>query len=119
MGMGRRCVRCKSVILLVPAREGASGKERLGGPFAEVDGKRYAVAIVAGEDQYIFAARMAAKDGTHFFREKNRAAPAVGNAHTLQGRVQMTDAGFEPPEAGGGFAFANVEAVQIGRSVPV
>jgi len=34
----------------VPARKGAAVEEGLGGPLAEVDGERDAVAIIASED---------------------------------------------------------------------
>src|SRR6266850_3514870 len=96
-----------------PTGERATGEEGLGGPFAEVDGEGDAVAVVAGEDHHVFAARMAAEDGEHFFGEENRAAPAVDDAHVCKGRMQMADAGFEPAEAFGGFAFANIIASQI------
>ena len=86
-------------------------EEGLGGPLAEVDGESDAVAVVAGEDQHLFAARMAAKDGAHFIGEENRTAPAVGDAHVGKGGVQVADAIFEPAETGGGFAFANIVSV--------
>src|SRR6266403_5402046 len=106
---------------LAPAREGAAGEEGLGGPLAEVDGESDAVTVVAGEEHHVFAARMPlrgkpAEDGEHFFGEENRAAPAVRDAHGCKGRVQMADAVFEPAEACGGFAFANIIAAQIARA---
>ncbi len=67
--------------LLRPEREGAAGEEGFRGPLAEVDGESDAVAIVAGEDDYVFAARIVAEDGAHSFGEENRAGPAVGDAH--------------------------------------
>src|SRR5258708_11277513 len=51
---------------------------------------------------------MVAEDGEHSFREENRAAPAVRDAHGGKGWVQMADAVFEPAETLGGFASANV-----------
>src|SRR5258708_15081580 len=78
----------------VPGREGAAGEEDFGGPFAEVDGKSDAVAVVAGEDYHLVAARMSAEDGEHFFREENRPAPAVRDADGGKGRVQMANAVF-------------------------
>src|SRR6266851_6019708 len=70
----------------VPAREGAAVEEGLGGPVAEVDGEGDAVAVEAGEDDYLFAAGMPlggkpAENGAHFFGEENGAAPAVGDGH--------------------------------------
>src|SRR6266850_1571966 len=100
-----------------PTWEGAAGEEGLGGPFAEVDGEGDAVAVVAGEDHHVFAARMVSEDGEHFFGEEDRAAPAVGDAHVFKRGVQMADASFEPAETGGGFAFANIIAAQIARAV--
>src|SRR6266850_664376 len=101
----------------VPARERAAGEEGLGGPFAEVDGEGDPVAVVAGEEHYVFVAGMAAEDGEHFFGEENRAAPAVGEAHGGQGRVQMADAVFKPAKTGGGLASANIVTAQIVRAV--
>src|SRR6266852_9250619 len=106
----------------VPGREGAAVEEGLGGPVAEVDGEGYAVAVEAGEDDYLFVAGMAlrgepAKDGAHFFGEENGAAPAVGDAHVGESGVQVADAVFEPAETRGGLAPANVVAAQIVRSV--
>src|SRR6267378_2771119 len=60
---------------------------------------------------------MAAEDGTHFLRQENRTTPAVRDAYRCKSRVQMTDAAFEPAETIGGFASANVVAVQIARGV--
>jgi hypothetical protein len=85
---------------------------------AEVDGEGDAVAVEAGEDDYLFAARMTiggkpAEEGAHFFGEENGAAPAVGDAHVGKGGVQMADAAFEPAETGGGLAPANIVAAQI------
>src|SRR5712664_434445 len=102
--------------------EGTAGEEGLGGPFAEVDGEGDAVTVVASEDHHAFATRMVLRDkpaenGEHFFGEENRAAPALGDAHGCKGRVQMADAVFEPAEACGGFAFANIIAAQIARAV--
>ena len=93
----------------------------MGGPFAEVDGEGDAVTVVASEDHHAFAARMVLRDkpaenGEHFFGEENRAAPALGDAHVFKRRVQMADAVFEPAEARGGFAFANIVAAQIVRA---
>src|SRR5467141_1489147 len=102
---------------LGPGREGAAVEEGFGGPFAEVDGERNAVAVVAGEDHHVFVARMAAEDGAHFFGNENRAAPAVRAAHGGKGWVQMADAAFEPAETADGFAPANIVAVQILRAV--
>src|SRR5258708_1652791 len=98
-------------------REGGAVEEGFGGPFAEVDGERDAVAVVAGEDHDVFVARMAAEDGAHFFGNKNRAAPAVRDAHGGKGGVQMADAAFEPAETADSFAPANIVAVQIVRAV--
>src|SRR5216684_3579697 len=92
----------------MPAREEAAGEEGFGGPFAEVDGESDAVAVVAGEDHHLLAARVVAEDGQHFFGEENRAAPAVRDAHGGKGRVQMADAAFEPAETLCGFAPANI-----------
>ena len=108
--------------LTLPGREGAAVEEGLGGPLAEVDGEGDAVAVVAGEDDYLFAAGMPlggmpAEDGVHFFGEENGAAPVVGDAHVGKGGVQMADAIFEPAETGGGFTSANIVAVQIVRGV--
>src|SRR5258708_21912730 len=100
-----------------PAGEGPAAEEGLGGPFAEIDGERDAVAVVAGEDHHVFVARMAAEDGTHFFRDENRAAPAVRDAHGGKSRVQMADAAFEPAQTVDGFASANIVAAQIVRAV--
>src|SRR2546427_3482115 len=102
--------------------EGAAGEEGLGGPFAEVDGAASAVTVVASEDHHAFAARMVFRDkpaenGEHFFGEENRAAPALGDAYVFKRRVQMANAAFEPAEACGGFAFANIIAAQIVRAV--
>ena len=58
-----------------------STEEALGGPLAEVDGEGDAVAVVAGEEQHLLAARMETKDRAHFFSEENRAAPAVRDAY--------------------------------------
>src|SRR5260370_33857724 len=71
--------------------------------------------MVTGENHHLFAARMAAEYGAHFFGQKNRAAPAVRDADRCKRRVQVADAGFEPLEAGGGLASANIEAVEIAR----
>src|SRR5260370_18028520 len=60
---------------------------------------------------------MAAEYGAHFFGQKNRAAAAVRDADRCKRRVQVADAGFEPLEAGGGLASANIEAGQIARGV--
>ena len=100
-----------------PAGEGPAAEEGFGGPFAEVDGERDAVAVVAGEDHHVFVARMAAEDGAHFFGNENRAAPAVRDAHGGKGGVQMADAAFEPAKTADGFAPANIVAVQIVRAV--
>src|SRR5258708_8498310 len=101
----------------MPGREWAAVEEGLGGPFAEVDGESDAVAVVAGEDHYVFVARMAAEDGTHFFGDENRAAPAVRDAHGGKCRMQMADAVFEPAQTVDGFAPANIVAAQIVRAV--
>ena len=101
----------------MPARKRAAEKEGLGSPLAEVDGEGDAVAIVAGEDQHLFAARMETKDRAHFFGEENRAAPAVRDAHRGQSGVQMANASFEPVETGGSLAPANIEAAQIVHAV--
>ncbi len=90
----------------MPAREGTAGEDGLGGPFAKVDGEGDAVAVVAGEEHHLFGTRMPlrgkpAEDGEHFFGEENRPAPAVGDAHGGQGRVQVADAAFEPAETCG------------------
>ncbi|SRR6266852_4669579 len=102
----------------MPGREGAAVEEGLGGPLAEVDGEGDAMAVEAGEDDYLFAGGMAlggkpAEHGTHFFGEENGAAPAVGDAHVGEGGVQMADAVLEPAETGGGLAPANIVAAQI------
>src|SRR5882762_10037260 len=60
---------------------------------------------------------MAAEDGTHFLRQENRTTPAVRDAYRCKSRVQMTDAAFEPAETFGGFAHANVVAMQITQGV--
>src|SRR6266702_8983824 len=60
---------------------------------------------------------MAAEDGVHFFRKENGAAPAVRDADRRKRRVQVADAAFEPAEAAGGLASANIVAVQIARTV--
>src|SRR5258708_6523635 len=98
---------------IAPAWKRAAGKEGLGGPLAEVDGEGDAMAVVACEDHHLFAARMAAKDRSHSFGEKNGSAPAIGNTHRGEGRVQVTDAIFKRAETGGGFAVADVIAAQI------
>lgn len=54
---------------LVPSRERSAGEEGFGGPFAEIDGESEAVAVVAGEDHHLFAARMTTEDGVHCFGE--------------------------------------------------
>src|SRR4029077_4766530 len=102
--------------------EGAAVEEGLGSPSAEVDREGYAVAVEAGEDQRLFAARMPlrgkpAEDGTHSFSEEDRTAPAMGDAHIGEGWVQVANAVFEHAEAGGSFAPANIVAAQIVRSV--
>ena len=56
---------------------------------------------------------MPAEDGTHFFSEENRAAPAVGDAHGGERPVHMADAFLEQAEAGGRFTFAYIIAMQI------
>ena len=101
----------------MPAREGTAGEEGFGSPFAEIDRESDAVAVEAGEDHYVLAARMPAEDGAHFLREENRAAPAVRNAHIGKRGVQVADAAFEPAETIGGFAHANVVAMQITQGV--
>ena len=101
----------------VPGREGAAGEEGFGGTLAEVDGESDAVAVEASEDHHVFAARMAAEDGAQFFGVQDGAAPAVRDAHGGKGRVQMADAVFEPAETVGGFASANIVAVQIVRAI--
>src|SRR6266852_8204131 len=106
----------------MPGREGAAVEEGLGSPLAEVDGEGDAVAVEAGEDDYLLAEGMAlggkpAEDGTHFIGEENGAAPAVGDAHVGESGVQVADAVFEPAETRGGLAPANVVAAQIVRSV--
>src|SRR5713226_9081751 len=106
----------------MPGREGAAVEEGLGGPLAEVDGEGDAVAVEAGEDDYLIAAGMRlrgkpAEDGAHSFGEEDRAGPPVGDEYVGEGGVQMADAVFEPAEAGGGFASANVVAAQIVRGV--
>ena len=100
-----------------PARKGAAAEEGFGGPLAEVDGESDAVAVVAGEERYVLAARMEAEDGAHFFGEENGAAPTVGDAHVSEGWVQMADAVFEPAQTRGGLALANIVEVQIARGV--
>src|SRR5713101_2380101 len=77
-----------------PGRQRAAGEEGFGGTLAEVDGESDAVAVEAGEDHHLFAARMAAEDGTQFFGVQDGAAPAVRDAHGGKGRVQMADAVF-------------------------
>ena len=84
--------RYEALLGSAPGREGAAGEEGFGGPFAEVDRERDAVTVVAGEDHYFFAAGMPlggkpAEDGAHSFREEDRAAPAVGDAHISKGGV--------------------------------
>ena len=85
----------------------------MGCPLAEVDGEGDSVAVVAGEDDYIFAARMAAKDGAHSFGEENGASPAVRDAHGVQSRMKIADARFEPAQTRSGFTFADIETAQI------
>src|SRR6266850_863128 len=101
----------------VPVGERAAGEEGLGSPLAEVDGEGDAVAVVAGQDHHLFAARMASEDGEHFFGEEDRAAPAVGDAHVSKGRVQIADAAFEPAETAGSFAPADIVPAQIVRAI--
>jgi len=89
----------REILLSVPGRERAAVEEGLGSPLAEVDGEGDAVAVEAGEDEYLFAGGMflgnkPAEDGAHFFGEENGAAPAVGDAHVGEGGVQMADAVF-------------------------
>src|SRR5258708_38772226 len=98
---------------LGPGREGAAVEEGFGGPFAEVDGERDAVAVVAGEDHDVFVARMAAEDGAHFFGNKNRAAPAGRDAHGGKGGAQMAGAAFETAETANSFGPAKMIVVLI------
>src|SRR2546425_13017845 len=90
---------------------GAAGEEGFGGPLAEVDGESDAVPVVAGENYHLFAARMTQEDGEHFFRQENRTAPAVRDAHGFERGMQMADAAFEPAETICGLAPANIIAV--------
>src|SRR5205807_473387 len=66
------------------------------------------MAVVTGEDDHLFASRMALEDRTHFLRQENRAAPVVRNAHGFECGVQMADAAFEPAEAVRGLAAARM-----------
>src|SRR5260370_39934555 len=99
----------------MPGRKGTAVEEGFGGPFSEVDGESDAVAVVAGENHHLSAARMLAEDGAHFIGQENRAAPAVGDSDRCKRRVQITKSGFERAETVGGFASANIEEVQIAR----
>ena len=103
-------------MMLRPRRQGARAEQRFGGPLAEIDRERDAVAVVSREDHHAFAAGVAAKNGAHGVGEENRSRPAVRDAHRLQRRVQSVNAVFEPPETLCGFSLANIEAVQIRRS---
>ena len=75
------------------------------------------MAVVTGEDDHLFASRMALEDRTHFLRQENRAAPVVRNAHGFECGVQMADAAFEPAEAVRGLAPAHIVVAQIARGV--
>src|SRR5260370_9053833 len=101
----------------MPGRKGTAVEEGFGGPFSEVDGESDAVAVVAGENHHLSAARMLAEDGAHFIGQENRAAPAVGDADRCKRRVQIKNSVFERAETVGGFASANIEEVQIARGV--
>jgi len=89
----------------------------LSGPLAEVNGERNAMAVVTGEDYYLFAARMVAENRAHFFREENRTAPAVRDPHVGKGGMQMPDATLERTETVCGLAPVNIIAVQIVRDI--
>src|SRR5207237_5271128 len=103
-------------VRLSPGRERAAAKQGFGGPLAEIDGERDAMTVVSGEDDHVFALRMAAKNRAHSFGEQNRPGPAVRDARGLQRRMQMMHAALEPAETLLGFSFAHIEAVQIWRS---
>jgi hypothetical protein len=103
---------------LVPGREGTAAKKRFGGPLAEVDRESHAVAVVAGEDHYLFAARVAPEDGAHFLREENRPAPAVRDPHGCKSGMQVANSAFKPAKTLGGFALVNFIAAQVARRVP-
>ena len=102
---------------LGPVRKRAASEEGLGSPLAEVDREGDAVAVVPGQYNHVFAARMTPKDGAHSFGEENRASPAVRDARGVQSRMQIVDATFEPSETRGGFALADIETAQIKRGV--
>ena len=70
---------------------------------AKIDGWGYAVSAEAGEDEDIFVATLVAKDGAEISGDEDWAAPAMGDADSLESGMQIADAGFEPREALGGF----------------
>src|SRR5437667_3737960 len=102
---------------LFPGRQRAPGEERFGGPLAEIDGERYAVAVITGEKHHLLAARMAAEDGAHFFRQENRAAPMVRNTHGFKHGMQIADAVFEPADTVRGLTTAHIVVAQVARGV--
>ena len=99
-----------------PRGEGTEGQEGLGSPLAEIDGQGHAVAVVASEDQRVFAARMRPEDGAHLLGEKNGAGPAMRDARGAQRGMQIADTGLEPAETLGGFTLANIEPAHIERT---
>ena len=66
----------------------------MGGAVAEVDGEGYAVAVETGKDGDLRQVGMVAEDGLGGFGKENGAAPAVGYADIIKGRVELTNAGF-------------------------
>src|SRR6266403_2047111 len=60
---------------------------------------------------------MATEDGAHFFRQENRTTPTVRNTNIGKCGVQITNSAFQPAKTLGGFAPANVVAVQIAHGV--
>ena len=100
---------------LVPARKGTASEKDFSGPSSEINRQSDAVAVVAGENDHLFAARMVTEDRAHFFGEENRAAPAVRDAHVGKRRMQVTHAILERAEALGSLAVTNVVATQVVR----
>ena len=100
---------------LAPAGQRTAGQEGFCGPLAEVDGESDAVAVEAGEDDDARGFGVVAKEGAHFSGEENGAGPAMGDADVFQRGVEIADAVFEPAEAIGGLAFADIETMESGR----
>src|SRR2546430_1931398 len=99
----------------VPPGERPAREQRLSSPAAEINRHRDAVAVIAGQNHYVLATRIAPENRRLSCGDKNRPGPGMCDAPGLQRGMQMAPAPFEPAEPFRRFPSAHVEAVQIRR----